>query len=95
MNLESKEVLKKFKRKGFILTEKGEISMYELNHGEKILETYFYQELNLSLENATMEASNLSLYVSSLLINTLCDKIGMPTVCPHGIVINHDLSSHS
>lgn len=94
-NLVSKNILAKKKRKGFILTERGENLIHELNHREKILETYFYQELKFSLENAVEEASNLSLYASSHLINVLCDKVGMPNVCPHGIAIDHNLSTHS
>ena len=94
MNLDSKGILEKFKRKGFVLTKRGENLIHELNHREKILETYFYQELKFSLEEAVEEASNLSIYASSHLINTLCNKIGMPTVCPHGIAIDHDLSTH-
>ena len=93
-NLESKGILEKFKRKGFLLTEKGESLIHEINHREKILETYFYQELEFSLEQATEEASNLSIYTSSFLINALCEKIGMPKVCPHGITIYHNIPSH-
>ena len=95
INLESKGILEKFKRKGFLLTSKGENLIHEINHREKILETYFYKELQFPLENAMEEASSLSIYASSFLINTLCDKIGMPKVCPHGIAINHDLSTHT
>lgn len=94
-NLVSKDILEKFKRKGFILTQKGEELIHELNHREKVLETYMYQVLKLPLDKATDEASNLSLYASSFLINTLCDRINMPKVCPHGIPIDHNISSHS
>lgn len=94
-NLVEKGILKKLQRKGFILTSKGENVIHILNHREKILETYFYQELNLSLDKAGDEASNLSLYTSSLLINTLCEQIGMPKACPHGMAIDHDELAHS
>lgn len=93
-NLQSKGILEKFKRKGFVLTNKGETLIHEINHREKIMETYFFQELDLPLEKATEEASNLSIYTSSDLINSLCNKIGMPKVCPHGIPIDHELASH-
>ena len=94
INLESKGILEKFKRKGFLLTEKGESLIHEINHSEKILETYFFQELDFPLEQASEEASNLSIYTSSHLINALCEKIGMPNVCPHGIAINHNTLTH-
>ena len=93
-NLESKKILEKFKRKGFILTTKGENLIHELRHREKILETYFYKELGFPLDKAVDESAALSIYSSSFLINTLCEKLGMPDECPHGISIKHDLSAH-
>ena len=93
-NLESKKILEKFKRKGFILTNKGENLIHELIHREKILETYFFQELGFSIENSVDEASTISMYISSFLINSLCERLHMPKVCPHGFKISHDLSTH-
>ena len=92
-NLESKEILENYERKGFVLTDKGETLIHE-SKVKKILETYFYQVLKFSLEDASNEASSLSIYSSSLLINTLCERVGMPKECPHGIPITHDLDTH-
>ena len=92
--LVNKSLLEKYKRKGFILTSKGESLMHKLVHREKILEVYFYKNLNFDLEEAQREASSLCIFADSLLINKLCEITGVPNVCPHGVPIQHDVSSH-
>lgn len=93
--LEEKGFLQKIKRKGFTLTDKGLQVLKELQHRIKILETYFYKELNMPLESdepftsASKEASRLVLHVSFEFIEILCEQLENPRTCPHDIEIPH------
>jgi len=58
--------LKKYKRKGFILTNRREKLIDDLSHREKVLESFFHEDFNLSLEIAVEEAAILSIYVNSI-----------------------------
>ncbi len=93
--LESKEILTKYGRKGFIPTELGEKVIKSLSFRHKILEHFFYTELGMKLEQAHVESFNLVLHVSDTLIECIAKKINYPETCPHNIEIpynNFDIS---
>ena len=50
--LEQENILEHIPRKGFQLTTEGRRIINELLHRTKLLETYFYQELGLNLDNS-------------------------------------------
>ena len=89
MNLRKKKILKKLDRKGFMLTSEGEDLVNELCHREKLLEGLFHLNLKMPLEKAKIEAENLSIYVSTDLVLSICKTLDIPVQCPHGIDIPH------
>lgn len=73
--------------KGIQLTEQGiqEVRMLIRNH--RILETYLYQVLGISVKEACKDVSDFDLYVPSTVINNMCAHLGHPKKCPHGLDI--------
>ena len=92
LQLENKGVLVNKKRKGFTVSAKGEDLLNDLLHRLKILELFFYQELGMTLENASSEASNLAIHISDEMNTIICEKLGKPNVCPHDIKIPHKIN---
>ncbi len=89
--LESKNLVKKYPRKGFLLTEEGKRVLQVLVHRHRVLETYFVKILQMTLIEACEEATRLALHSSETLIARLCDAVGQPGECPHGKSIPHVL----
>ena len=75
-SLEDKELLRNLKRKGFMITEYGSKIINELIHRTKILEVFFHRELEMDLEKASGEANEISMFVSSELVDILCERMG-------------------
>ena len=81
--LENKGVLHNDKGQGFHLTGKGEEILDSLQHRWKVLETYFFTDVGLELEKASDEAMNILLHISEEFLEKICEKIDIPSFCPH------------
>ena len=73
-NLEGKKFLEILKGKGFMLTSTGEQLVNEIKYRENVLKTFFLKNLNFSELMAEEEASALSIYVSTYLIEAFNKK---------------------
>ncbi len=87
--LETKNLVTKYPRKGFLLTVRGEDTLRLFVHRHRVLETYFVAKLRMELEAACKEAARLALHSSEMLIAKMCEAIGQPVICPHGHEIPH------
>ncbi len=87
--LETKNLVKKYPRKGFLLTDEGRNVLMVLVHRHRVLETYFVQILQMTVADACEEATRLALHSSEALISRLCQAAGQPEECPHGKNIPH------
>jgi len=81
--LEKKGVLHNDKGQGFHLTGKGEVILDSLQHRWKVLETYFFTDVGLKLEKASEEAMNILLHISEEFLEKICEKLDIPSFCPH------------
>ena len=71
------------------LTNIGKEVAKELIRHEQLLELLFYNELDMTAEEAHAESSKLNLLLSCDTINKICEKYGHPKRGPSGnIIIN-------
>ena len=66
------------------LTERGQNLAKELLRHAQLLELLFYNELELSIEQAHTESEKLNLMLSCETINKICEKYDHPNYCPCG-----------
>jgi len=67
---------------GVELTEKGITEAQRLLRKQRILETLFVGHLKYDIQKSRIEASNIALYCSKELINSICQTYGHPKTCP-------------
>ncbi|MHA1267092.1 MAG: metal-dependent transcriptional regulator [Candidatus Helarchaeota archaeon] len=75
------------KYRGAQLTEKGIQQGNLLLWKHRILEVFFMNFLNLTQEEACLEANQIDFFVSHTIIKRLCQKLNHPQVCPCGFEI--------
>ena len=66
------------------LSEKGKNLAMELIRHSRLLEVLLFNELDLSKEEAHVEAEKFNLLFSCKMINKICEKYGHPQQCPCG-----------
>lgn len=70
--------------KGVLLTESGEHIALKVIRRHRLIELYLVQELGYALHEVHDEAENLEHAVSDRFIEALAQKLGDPSVDPHG-----------
>jgi len=82
--LESCGCLKRYKSKGYSLTEDGKHLAKQIVRNHRIFETYLVRILNISLDEACRITKPLELFLDTRLVDKLCAILGHPDRCPHG-----------
>jgi len=82
--LESCGYLKRYKSKGYSLTEDGKHLAKQIVRNHRIFETYLVKILNISLDEACRITKPLEISLDTMLIDKLCSILGHPERCPHG-----------
>ena len=82
--LESCGCLKRYKSKGYSLTDDGIHLARQIIRNHRIFETYLVRVLNVSLDEACRITKPLEASLDKTLIDKLCTLLGHPEKCPHG-----------
>ena len=77
------------KYKGVRLTQYGQQQGLLLMRKHRILEHFFVRYLNLTKEEACIEAEKIDLFISESIIDKICAKFSHPKLCPCGYEIFH------
>ncbi len=85
--LESYGYLRRYKSKGYLLTESGKHLAKQIIRNHRIFETYLVKVLNLNLDEACRITRPLDVALDANLIDKLCALLGHPKTCPHGLPI--------
>ena len=92
------DMLNKLERKGLIIrvkwsevkmTDKGIKIVKNLLHSHRVLELYFTKVLGMDPDESCKEASKIDALVGNEVVVRLCDLLGRPDKCPHGLPIYH------
>src|SRR5476651_249679 len=75
---------------GIRLTEFGEKVAKQLTRAHRILERFLVDNLELPWNDVHELACKLEHYISEDIIDRIDAKLGFPTTCPHGNLVNAD-----
>jgi DtxR family Mn-dependent transcriptional regulator len=85
--------LKELKERGWIekaaygpirLTSTGNSIAQNLTYKHRLIELYLHKELGVPIDQVHTEAHNWEHAVSDTVIQKMANKLGNPTLCPHG-----------
>ncbi len=75
---------------GIRLTEFGEKVAKQLTRAHRIIERFLVDHLELPWNDVHELACKLEHYISEDIVDRIDDKLGHPTTCPHGNLVNPD-----
>jgi DtxR family Mn-dependent transcriptional regulator len=81
--LYEKGMLRRKPWRGVSLSERGIIEVNKILRNHRIFETYAYEVLSVSLEDACKCASSVELYLPEKIVDSMCRFLGHPKKCPH------------
>lgn len=73
----------------FRLSTRGMNIAYTTIHNHRILETYFYNELGFSVNEACIEAAKIDYCIGQEVVTRLCSRLNYPEKCIHGNEVKH------
>ncbi|RLE81762.1 MAG: metal-dependent transcriptional regulator [Thermoprotei archaeon] len=85
--LEKKGFVEKRPRRGYKLTHEGLSRIQDFIRRHRIAETFLVKELGYDPGIACRLASEFDIYLPEDVVNRICEKLGHPSMCPHGYPI--------
>jgi len=92
------DVLKRLMAKGLIakpgwgkvvLTGRGEAAAMKIIHNHRVLELYFRDRLGLPMDETCRQALRIDYLIGDVVISRMCEKLGYPANCVHGLEVKH------
>jgi DtxR family Mn-dependent transcriptional regulator len=80
---------------GIRLTDFGEKVAKQLTRAHRIIERFLVDHLELPWNDVHELACKLEHYISEDIIDRIDEKLGFPTTCPHGNLVNPDAADPS
>jgi DtxR family Mn-dependent transcriptional regulator len=87
-----KGMLRRKPWRGVSLSERGIIEVNRILRNHRVFETYAYEVLSVSLEEACKCASRVELYLPEKIVDSMCKLLGHPKRCPHNNCIPEGVS---
>lgn len=81
--LHEKGMLKRKPWRGVSLSERGIMEVNRILRNHRVFETYAYEVLSISLEDACKCANRVELYLPEKIVESMCRLLGHPKKCPH------------
>ncbi|MEM2913703.1 MAG: metal-dependent transcriptional regulator [Candidatus Bathyarchaeia archaeon] len=81
--LYEKGMLKRKPWRGVSLSERGIMEVNRILRNHRVFETYAYEVLSVSLEDACECANRVELYLPERIVDSMCKLLGHPKECPH------------